>query len=234
MQIILSTRAGNSVFRHGETSWRRVLGKTLIQNEALEMLRGKKVCILGHGFNVKEAFGVYSELTLQLGTTYDAYLWFTWPGSKLKLGFWTARGRAKESGRRLAKALALLAEDENTHLDYQGHSLGCQVGLEALKAGLKVRNLILAAPAVGDDSLAEDYYEVLNHASRIIIAHSEDDKVLARAYRFALWDTALGLRGPRIPNLVCPPAEMWKFSGLNHSDYKNSPEYLEKWKELAR
>ena len=220
--IILSTRKDFSTFRHGETTWHRAdLGNPPIPEEDARLgLAGRRVCVLVHGYNVGDALGAYS-------------VGVTWPGSIMKLGFWTARWRAEESGWRLVGALAPVVCHEDTVLDIQGHSLGCRVALEALKHGLRCRNLILAAPAVGDDSLAREYFDAANNAARVVVAHSEHDAVLRKAYRWAMFDDALGLRGPRQPDLVPPHVETWNLAGLGHSDYKRSVRYTQRWRQIA-
>lgn len=234
--LVLSTRHNFSTWRHGATTWHRAdVGNPPIPAEdACRALAGRRVCVFVHGYNVDDAIGAYSELAMRLGPTYDAFVGVTWPGSTLKVGFWTARRRAEESGKRIAMALRDLHCEV---LDVQGHSLGCRVSLEALRHGLTCRNLILAAAAVGDDDLntAGRYGEAVNRAGRVVVAHSEHDDVLKRAYRLALWDGAIGLRGPRVPDLVPPHVEMWDLSGAvkAHSDYKRSASYTERWRQIA-
>lgn len=237
--LILSTRRDFSVFRHGPTTWHRAdVGNPPIPEEDVRLaLAGRRVCAFVHGYNVDDALGAYAELAIRLGPAYDAYVGVTWPGSTIKLGFWTARWRAVESGKRLAAALAPIALHTDTVLDIQGHSLGCRVALEGLRHGLTCRNLILAAPAVGDDDLNADgrYGEAANRAARVIVAHSRNDAVLRRAYRMALWDDAIGLRGPRRLELVPPHVESWDLSAWigRHGDYKRSIEYTMRWRKIA-
>lgn len=237
--LILSTRRNFSVFRHGQTTWHRAdVGNPPIPDEDVRLaLAGRRVCVLIHGYNVGDALGAYAELQLRLYDKYDSFVGVTWPGSTLKLGFWAARWRAAESGRRIAAALAPIVLHEDTVLDIQGHSLGCRVALEALQHGLTCRNLILAAPAVGDDDMNADgrYGEAVNRAARVVVSHSKNDDVLAKAYRFALWDGALGLRGPRQPELVPPHVESWDLSHciMKHGDYKRSVAYTQNWRRVA-
>lgn len=232
--LLLSTRRNNSVYRHGETTWHASdIGNAPIPPaDVHESLSGRRVCVFIHGYNVGDAIGAYAEMALKLGGAYDVYVGATWPGSTLKLGFWSARWRAAESGTRLAEALSFIPPGL---LDIQGHSLGCRVALEALKAGLRCRNLILAAPAVGDDSLAREYFDAANNAARVVVAHSVHDAVLRKAYRFAMFDDALGLRGPRQPELVPPHVEAWDLGVevKSHSDYKRSGAYIRCWKAIA-
>jgi esterase/lipase superfamily enzyme len=232
--LILSTRRDNSTFMHGPTTWHHAdIGNAPIPAaDVHESLAGQRVGLFLHGYNVADALGAYAELALRLDGKYDSIIGVTWPGSTLKLGFWPARGRATESGKRIAEALKFM---DPSLLDIQGHSLGCRVALEALKHGLTCRNLILAAPAVGDDSLAREYHEASKNAARVVVAHSEHDQVLRKAYRFAMFDDALGLRGPRQPELVAPHVEAWdlSFEVRSHSDYKRSGAYIRCWRSIA-
>jgi hypothetical protein len=68
-----------------------------------------------------------------------------------------------------------------------------------------------------------------------VVAHSEHDQVLRKAYRYAMVDDALGLRGPRQPELVAPHVEQWDLSQWvkSHSDYKRCPVYFKCWQAVA-
>ena len=232
--LVVSTRRDNSVFCHGPTTWHLTdIGAPELEVESVhEVLAGRRVCVFIHGYNVDDALGAYAELAYQLNGSYDLFVGATWPGSKLKVGFWTARWRAEESGKRLAEALSFIPPEL---LDIQAHSLGCRVALEALKAGLHCRNLILAAAAVGEEDLSVAYADAVNRAQRVVVAHSHEDDVLHGAYRMALWHDALGLNGPRASDDLPPHVETWDLavSVKKHSDYKRSGLYYQKWKEIA-
>jgi len=242
--LVLNTRYGTSTLRHNPhqaATWHELdVGSPIIPEEqALARLEGLSVCILGHGFNVDDAFGAYSEIERSLYGCYGAFIALTWPGSTFNLGFWAARWRAEESGRRLAAALAPLRRNKRSEETYQGHSMGCRVGFEGMKAGLHLDTLILAAAAVGDDDLdvtrKKGYGQYLDRAERIFVAYSRNDAVLKRAYRFALWDDALGLRGPRRPDAVPAHVKLWDLSAHihKHGDYKRSRPYKDLWKREA-
>lgn len=235
--LVLSTRRDNSTIWHGPTTWhvKDIRNRPLTEHEVRVRLVARRVCVLAHGFNVDDAFGAYAEIAYELRDQYDVVIGMTWPGSTFVSGFWSARYRAAESGKRLAAALAKF---HPSVLDIQGHSMGCRVALEALKAGLHCRNLILAAAAVGSNALADEkkgYGKAANNASRIIVAHSHDDAVLRAAYRFALWGRALGLDGPAQSDSLPPHVETWDLSGEieKHGDYKRSQAYLDRWRAAA-
>lgn len=61
--IVLNTRRGDGTMRHGPppATWHRLAVKlpTISPAEAHADLRGRKFCLLIHGFNVKDAFGSY-------------------------------------------------------------------------------------------------------------------------------------------------------------------------------
>jgi esterase/lipase superfamily enzyme len=242
--LVLNTRYGTSTLRHNPdqaVTWHEldVGAPPIPEEEALARLEGLSVCVLGHGFNVDDAFGAYSEIERSLYGCYDAFVGLTWPGSTLNLGFWSARWRAEETGRRLAAALAPLRKNKKTRLTYQGHSMGCRVGCESLKAGLHLDDLILAAAAIGDDDLdvtrKKGYGQYLDRAERVFVAYSQNDAVLKRAYRLALWDGALGLRGPRNPRAVPQHVKLWDLSEhiQKHGDYKRSVRYKDLWREAV-
>ena len=231
--LIVSTRRDNSVFSHGPVTWhpKDTSQTPLCLTEVRYRLAGQKCCVLIHGFNVADALDAYGSIAYQLRENYQAFVGATWPGSTFVTGFWFARHRAATSGKLLANALSFL---DPSLLDIQAHSLGCRVALEALNAGLRCRNLILAAAAVGAGDLSGRYAGAAMNAARVIVAHSKHDGVLSRAYRLALWSRALGLDGPA-PGPTPPTVEAWDVAAgvEKHGDYKRSRFYLDRWREAA-
>lgn len=158
-----------------------------------------------------------------------------WPGSKIAWAFWLACMRADKAGEKLAAELVGLPVES---LSLIGHSLGCRVVLQALSRGLECRTAVLAAAAVDDESLeyGERFGMAPAMAERILVAFSRRDGVLAKAYRFARIDKALGRVGPQRP---------WKLPmsvGLadlsleigGHSDYVNSKAFFAAWRNAER
>lgn len=180
-----------------------------------EMPMGKRVVVLVHGFNNAEdealrAYEQVRERVLRAGIA-DEVLGFSWPGSRMSLGFLRAVHRANGAGRHLNEAVSIL-QDHGNVVTVQTHSLGARVALQALcQYGMCVRNLVLLAPAVDDDCLCmgkEFQHAHLGVVGKCLIGYSSMDDVLLKAYRMAEWITwwfgpapdvrrALGLLGPR-------------------------------------
>lgn len=233
--LILSLRDNDSRFRFGKPTWHEnYIRNPELDPEAVQAgLADLRVGILIHGYNVEDAMDAYARMALAIQDRYDEIVGLTWPAS-ISAGFWWARRRAEDAGQRLRNELHFL---NPYRLDLQGHSLGCRVALEALRAGLHCRNLLLAAPAVGDDEIARSarYGEAIDRAQRVLVAHSAHDRVLRRAYRLAVWDRALGLKGPRKPELVAEHVSSLDLSSSvgAHGDYKRTPGYIGAWRAMT-
>ena len=231
----LNIRRGDSTWRFGRPQWGIVDGPDLFPTQAAARLYGKRVLALISGYNVKDPTEAYKVLAKLIGDLYDEIVFIYWPNAELEIAFWTAQLRAPKAGRIIAECFAGI---ECAVLDFEGHSLGCRVALEALLQGLRVRNLILAGAAVDNEVLAVDcrFGWASANALRILVAHSRHDEVLARAGRLGLWDNPLGLNGPErgrryLPHvLTLDCAESVK----QHSAYKgDTTTFLPAWRAIA-
>ena len=112
------------------------------------------------------------------------------------------------------------------------------VVLEALRAGLRVRNCLLTAAAVDHESIqqGQKYEAAVSRAQRVMVAYSQHDGVLRGAYRLGMWDDALGLTGPQDPALCAPNVLPVDCSGSvrEHSDYKRDRLFFTWWETWAR
>jgi pimeloyl-ACP methyl ester carboxylesterase len=233
--IRLNLRNGDSTIRFGDKpEWSEVDGPLLTETQVAARLGGKKAAVLVHGYNVEDAFDAYARINLHIEACYDEVIGVSWPGSHLEFAFWFACWRAEKAGRLLAAALEPI---EFAALDIEGHSLGCMVALEALDHGVWVRNCILAAAAVDNESIqeTEQYALAVQRAQRVLVAFSRHDPVLRGAYRVGMWDSALGLTGPqniarcnpRIVPLDCSD------TAHRHGDYKRDQRFFEAWRSLV-
>ena len=197
-----------------------------------QLLKGKKVLVLVHGFNVSDPDDAYATVALTIGHMYDYVVGVHWPGSRVPLFFRLAQRRADKAGQLLASALRHI----DATFDIEGHSLGCHVTLEALKYLTTVRNVILAAPAVDNEVLQRgyEYEECMDSVSSCLVAYSRFDSVLAKAYRLADWDNALGLTGPEDATLCAKTIIPFDCSAFvkAHSDYKKAEQFYAKWLSL--
>lgn len=248
MFIRLNFRDGDSTRCFGPNTWLTTMHPPeVISHETMAYaVDGNDVAVGIHGYNVDEALPALSMVYDNLKDAYPVFCALTWPGSKMRLGYWPAEQRADEAGQRLAEAFAGLPYRS---LDVQGHSCGCRVALEAVRAGLRVRNLILAAAAVDNESVQVDkkYGAYLQtNCEHVLVAYSHNDAVLKEAFRvssylkrlarFKLWGDdckALGYTGPQNPE-KCPSnleaVELPSITG--HSRYKDNRDYFDAWKRL--
>lgn len=228
MFLKLSLRKGDSTIFFGEPRWE--LDGSIIPAPDL---RGQRACALIHGYNVVKADGAYATIYSHIADLYDCVVGVTWPGSEIALAFWLASKRAGKAGKKLAECLS----KTGALWDLEGHSLGAKVALEAVLHGLKTDTVILAAPAVDNESvLIGARYGDLN-AKTILICYSKHDPVLKLAYRLAKFDNALGLTGPES---LRPSDLMANFIPLDfghlvseHSSYKDVPEFYAAWRAYA-
>lgn len=233
--LILNIRRGSSTTRFSdEPEWKTLDGDVLTQTQVAVKLNGKRVLALKHGYRVEDPTSAYAELGLFIGHLYDVIIHGYWPGSDWMLGFWFARHRAAQAGRMFAAALAPFWPES---LDVEGHSLGCMVALEAAQTGLPIRNLILAAPAVDNESIqrGERYAEAVMRCRRLLVAHSSRDSVLAGPYRLGRWDNALGLHGPQDRDRCFANTRVKDCTATagGHSAYKRDPTFLRAWRDLV-
>ncbi len=235
----LNLRRNGSNIWFAPAQWRTSMGQVLTRTQVTGRVGGKRAVLLLHGYNNTEdaAAGAYSVLMGNFEdagpSPYEIVIGAFMPLSQFKLGFTFARHRARKAGSMIAEVCAHLLV---ASLDVQTHSLGGMVALEALRHGLRCRNLIMSAPAVDDDALepASRYGAYLYRASRILVAYSRHDPV-DWPYRFASWDRMLGAHGPQEPGAITAGVDLLDCSGFigAHSRYKSCPEYLTWWRQVA-
>ncbi|GLS27385.1 alpha/beta hydrolase [Marinibactrum halimedae] len=182
------------------------------EKKLISELSGKKVLILVHGYNNEqdEVYDAYSiierKISKHLSTTYDAIIGYSWPGGDNRLDWWAAKSRANSVARQFRFLLEMIGE-KAVAIDVMSHSLGARVVLKALKQSRKkplLNHYYCTAPAV-DDEVFEDDEEFSNTTHKVtglFVFHSKRDSVLARAYRVAEFDNALGLYGPEDRNYI--------------------------------
>lgn len=221
------------------------LSGPLTLTQVAARLSGKRVCVLLHGYRNTEdaAEGAYAQIRANfesLGESpYDEWVGVLMPLSRLKLGFQFARMRAAKAGKMLAGAFwdLFLCGVYQDMIDVQTHSLGGMVALEALREGLRCRNLIMSAPAVDNEALEPQsrYGAYLARAKRIFVAFSNHDPV-DWFYRIASRDKMLGVHGPQSKAAIVADVEFVDYTEAisKHSGYKECPAYLSTWRRVAR
>ena len=233
--ISLNLRANDtSTIWFGVPTWFEVDGPPLTEAQVAARINGKKVLILAHGYNTRDAVDFYSRIAMHMGRHYDEIIGVSAPLSRFGWAFWFATMRAGKAGRLLVEVMSRF---EPAILDIQGHSLGCRVTLEALDHGLYVRNAILAAAAVDNESIQEreKYALAVQRAEKILVAYSRHDSVLGRAYKLGMLDTALGFNGPQNPLLCDRRIELLDCSDWvnDHSGYRKCRPFFERWRAIA-
>jgi hypothetical protein len=244
----LNLRDGDSPFRFGPPTWLNITNEVLSMDHAKRLMDGADIGLLIHGYNVDEALPAYALVAQSLGDAYPVICGATWPGSTVRVGYWFAEHRADAAGERLAH---IFADLPYRSLDVQGHSCGCRVALEAVRCGLRVRNLVLAAAAVDNESVQVDkrYGPYLQtNCENVLVAYSKNDSVLRKAFRISSWlkraarlrfwgddCKALGYTGPQNPE-KCPfnlqAVELPSIT--RHGNYKDNSDYFAAWLRLVK
>jgi hypothetical protein len=183
---------------------------------------GKDVILAIHGFNVSRPNGVRSLGALEAAlapTSGQMFFGVLWPGD-----FWLPVVNYPSESSDAQKSGVYVADYLNTHMPraasyaFISHSLGGRVLLEAVK-DLKrpVREACIAAGAVDDGVLDNQYVAAKANAGRVSVLASAKDKVLGLAYPLGdlaslFWGnddnplhSALGLHGP---NPFDPPPKV--------------------------
>ena len=211
--------------------------RTLPWQEALAEIRGRRLMIFCHGFNVSLQGGVRSAVAMQAHlqpAADELYLAVLWPGDFRVpvVNYPFEYEDAVRAGRLLARFIDRRC-GEAAAVSLGAHSLGGRVVLEALAAASRrVAEMCVAAPAVDADCLTQRFAPSLAHVGRLTVLSSESDRVLRWAYPLGdffsdiFGDTdspfrgALGLSGPR-PR-AGPPVHAQaipKADRYDHGDY---------------
>jgi Alpha/beta hydrolase of unknown function (DUF900) len=153
-------------------------------------VRGRDVFLMAHGYNVDREHGTESlnqwKSKLQIGSQ-PVFIGVLWPGDcvlPIFIDYVWEGSEAEKSGTMLGEFvrdnLSIAAS-----LTFASHSLGARVVLEAIQnlgASQRVRNLILLAGAIEDDTLLHEFNGAANKVDRISIVYSLEDHVLQLAY----------------------------------------------------
>jgi esterase/lipase superfamily enzyme len=233
--FVLNLRNGDSTRRFGDEPQWSGLNQTgtLTATQVAAQLSGKRVLALVHGYRVEDPIDAYLRILSRVECLYDAAILVRWPGSDWGLGFWWAKCRASKAGQMLAAALCPIT---CAALDVEAHSMGCRVTLEALASGLAVRNCILAAAAVDDESIQRGnrYGYAVERARAVLVAYSCHDKVLTGAYYLGAFDRALGQHGAQDRAWCAPHVRFVDCSATagGHSAYKTDETFFAAWETI--
>jgi hypothetical protein len=174
----------------------------------LDAIRGQDVILVTHGYNVNRKHGVQSltewKAKLQVGDG-PVFIGVLWPGDcvvPIFVDYIWEGSEAEKSGTLLGGFVDANFGIANS-VTFASHSLGARVVLQAihtLQTVTPVKQLILMAPAIEDDTLAREFADVPAKVRHITVMFSKKDQVLAKAYPAGNLLTDLLGRGD--PNLI--------------------------------
>ena len=209
-------------------------------NGLLNDIRGRDVFLMTHGYHVDRENGTRSLMQWKSKLEIDAqpvFIGVLWPGDcvlPIFIDYVWEGSEAEKSGTMLGEFVR-----DNfgfaASLTFGSHSLGARVVLQAIQTladSNRVRNLILLAAAIEDDTLLHEFNGAAKKVDRVSIVYSLEDHVLQLAYPAGNLiggliergdpnvKAALGRLGPSAPmaNIVPNPRlpSFWKYG---HTDY---------------
>ncbi|HEY5329081.1 MAG TPA: alpha/beta hydrolase [Acidobacteriaceae bacterium] len=153
-------------------------------------VRGRDVILMAHGYNVNRSHGTQSlnqwKARFHPGDN-SVFIGILWPGDcilPIFIDYVWEGSEAQKSGK-LVGEFVQANFGAAASLTFISHSLGARVVLEAIASladDARVRELILLAAAVEDDTLLHEFADAAGKAARITAVHSMEDHVLQMAY----------------------------------------------------
>jgi hypothetical protein len=207
----------------------------------LNDIRGRDVFLMAHGYNVNREHGTQSLNQWKSKLNVDAqpvFIGVLWPGDcvlPIFIDYVWEGSEAEKSG-------TILGEFVRDHLGiaasltFASHSLGARVVLQAIQTlpdSARVRNLMLFAAAIEDDTLLNEFIGAAKKVDRISIVYSLEDHVLQLAYPSGNLiggliergdpnvKAALGRLGPSMPwpGKIRSNPRLPSFWNYGHTDY---------------
>lgn len=204
-------------------------------------IRGRDVFLMAHGYDVNREHGTRSLSQWKAKLQFSAqpvFIGVLWPGDcvlPIFIDYIWEGSEAEKSGTMLGEFVrdnfGLAAS-----LSFASHSLGARVVLQAIQSlgDLdRVRNLILLAAAIEDDTLLHEFNGAAKKVDRISIVYSFEDHVLQLAYPAGNLigglvergdpnvKAALGRLGPSAPwpGKILPNPRLPSCWNYGHTDY---------------
>jgi hypothetical protein len=207
----------------------------------LNDIRGRDVFLMTHGYHVNRPNGTQSLTQWKSKLKIDSppvFIGVLWPGDcflPIFIDYVWEGSEAEKSGTLLGEFVR-----DNfgfaASLTFASHSLGARVVLQAIQTladSARVRNLILMAAAIEDDTLLHEFSGAAKKVDRISVVYSLEDHVLQLAYPGGNLiggliergdpnvKAALGRLGPIAPwpaNFL-PNPRLPSYWGYGHTDY---------------
>lgn len=207
----------------------------------LNDIRGRDVFLMAHGYNVNRDHGTKSltqwKSKLKIGTQ-PVFIGVLWPGDcvlPIFIDYVWEGSEAEKSGTMLGEFVRDNFGSAGS-LTFASHSLGARVVLQAIQTladSARVRNLILLAAAIEDDTLLHEFNNAANKVDRISVVYSLEDHVLQLAYPGGNLiggliergdpniKAALGRLGPNAawPGKIIPNPRLPTIWNYGHTDY---------------
>jgi hypothetical protein len=207
----------------------------------LNDIRGREVFLMAHGYHVDREDGTQSLTQWKSKLEIDAqpvFIGVLWPGDcvlPIFIDYVWEGSEAEKSGTMLGEFVR-----DNfgfaASLTFASHSLGARVVLQAIQTladSDRVRNLILLAAAIEDDTLLYEFNGAAKKIDRISVVYSFEDHVLQLAYPAGNLiggliergdpnvKAALGRFGPSAPwpGKILPNPRLPSFWKYGHTDY---------------
>lgn len=207
----------------------------------LNDIRGRDVFLMAHGYNVNREQGTQSltqwKSKLESGAQ-PVFIGVLWPGDcvlPIFIDYVWEGSEAEKSGTMLGEFVR-----DNFGIaaswTFASHSLGARVVLQAIQTladSDRVRNLILLAAAIEDDTLLHEFNGAAKKVDRISVVYSFEDHVLQLAYPAGNLigglierdnpnvKAALGRLGPSAPwpGKILPNPRLPSYWNYGHTDY---------------
>jgi hypothetical protein len=207
----------------------------------LSDIRSRDVFLMAHGYNVNRENGTASLTQWKSKLKLDpppVFIGVLWPGDcVLPIFFdYVWEGSEAEKSGTMVGEFVRANFGFAASLTFASHSLGARVVLEAVQtlAGYRrVRNLILLAGAIEDDTLLNEFNAAAKNVDRISVVYSMEDRVLELAYPAGNLvgglierddpnvKAALGRLGPSAPwpGKIVPNPRLPSSWNYGHTDY---------------
>lgn len=217
----------------------------------LNDIRGRDVFLMAHGYNVNREHGTKSltqwKSKLKIGTQ-PVFIGVLWPGDcvlPIFIDYIWEGSEAEKSGTMLGEFVRDNFGSAGS-LTFASHSLGARVVLQAIQTladSARVRNLILLAAAIEDDTLLHEFNNAANKVDRISVVYSLEDHVLQLAYPGGNLiggliergdpnvKAALGRLGPSAawPGKIIPNPRLPKDWKYGHTNYMTTDAVVGDW-----
>jgi esterase/lipase superfamily enzyme len=202
--------------------------------QALSSVKGQKILLLVHGFDITEPISYYFNIQANINNAgteahYDQVIGYLWPCLDKAYYYYYAKENIKSIAPRFRSFLQKIKHAGAASIDIVAHSLGNRLVLESLdfakdpKAPNLVHRFFSIAPAVNDTSIDTNghFYQASQNCNQMFVFYSLHDAVLKWFYPIVEWSQALGYEGDSYPRELSSHIQMVDCSPVvdNHDAY---------------